>query len=348
MKSKIIAVDFDGTLCENKWPDIGEPKEEVIAYLKTRQENGDKLILWTCRTGSKLNTAVKWCREHGLIFDAVNENHPDTLAWMGSRTDTTRARGPLYKFLTGDSRKIFADEYIDDRNVLVSECREKSNMEKWAEKEVELACKREAPERKEGEWDYGCACYESALKAHKSLCGDGHSGMSIGFTTAILNRMIDGKVLTPIEDTDDVWTEYFYKKDDTERHFQCKRMSSLFKDILADGTVRYSDVNRYVGIDIGDDYGYHNRLISRIGEEMFPITMPYFPCDKPFKFYTETFLVDPKNGDSDTRGIIYVICPDGERVEINRYFKYADEGMEEIDKAEYLARKEVVGATMEE
>lgn len=49
--------------------------------------------------------------------------------------------------------------------------------------------------------------------------------------------------------------------------------------------------------------------------------MPYFPYDKPFKFYTETFLVDPKNGDYDTRGILYVICPDGERVEINRYFE---------------------------
>lgn len=138
---------------------------------------------------------------------------------------------------------------------------------------MELACQREAANRKDGEWDYGCACYESALKAFRSLCNDGHLSMSIGFTKAILNRLIDCKPLIPIEDTDDVWTEHFYKKDDTKRHFQCKRMYSLFKDILTDGTVRYSDVDRYIGVDIGDDWGYHNELIDRIGEKMFPIIL---------------------------------------------------------------------------
>ena len=49
MKQNIIAVDFDGTLCENKWPEIGMPNEELIEYLKKRQANGEKLILWTSR-----------------------------------------------------------------------------------------------------------------------------------------------------------------------------------------------------------------------------------------------------------------------------------------------------------
>lgn len=99
---RIIAVDFDGTLCEEKWPEIGEPNEEIIHYLKKRQTDGDKLILWTCRVGEKLERAVRWSMDHGLRFDAVNENLPEVLEWMG-----------------GDSRKIFADEYIDDRNVPV-------------------------------------------------------------------------------------------------------------------------------------------------------------------------------------------------------------------------------------
>lgn len=98
MKHKIIAVDFDGTLCENKWPEIGKPNTELIAYLTKRQKAGDKLILWTCRVGERLENAVRWSAEQGLIFDAVNENLPETLEWMG------------------DSRKIFANEYIDDRN----------------------------------------------------------------------------------------------------------------------------------------------------------------------------------------------------------------------------------------
>ncbi len=99
MDFNIIAVDFDGTLCENKWPEIGEPNKELIAYLKKRQEAGDKLILWTCRVGEILKNAVAWSAEQGLIFDAVNENLPEVLEWMG-----------------GDTRKIFANEYIDDRN----------------------------------------------------------------------------------------------------------------------------------------------------------------------------------------------------------------------------------------
>lgn len=79
-----------------------------------------------------------------------------------------------------------------------------SNMLDWAKREVEIACNKENPNRKEVEFDYGCACYESALKAFESLCDDGHSGFSIKMTQAILNRLLDGKPLTPIEDTDDI------------------------------------------------------------------------------------------------------------------------------------------------
>lgn len=227
-KNKIIAVDFDGTLCENKWPEIGAANDELIEYLKKRQASGDKIILWTCRVGELLQQAVRFCYNRGLIFDAVNENLPETLEWMND-----------------DSRKIFANEYIDDRNVPIDICREKSSMERWAENEVAIACRREKPDRKDGEWDYGCACYESALKAFRSLCADGHSGFSIGLTNAILNRLIDGKVLTPVEGTDDEWTKVF------DRHgrktYQSKRMSSLFKDLDKDGNVRYNDTERYCG-----------------------------------------------------------------------------------------------------
>lgn len=99
MENKIIAVDFDGTLCENKWPEIGEANKEMITYLKDRQANGDKLILWTCRVDDMLKNAIDWSAKQGLIFDAVNENLPEIVASFGT-----------------DTRKIFANEYIDDRN----------------------------------------------------------------------------------------------------------------------------------------------------------------------------------------------------------------------------------------
>ena len=98
MYQKIIAVDFDGTLCENKWPDIGAPNTELIGYLKDQQKNGAKLILWTCRSRRTLKAALKWCKEQGLIFDAVNENLKSVIKSFGS-----------------DTRKIFATEYIDDK-----------------------------------------------------------------------------------------------------------------------------------------------------------------------------------------------------------------------------------------
>lgn len=86
MDNKIIAVDFDGTLCEYQWPEIGEPKKEVITYLKERQAAGDKLILWTCRVGEMLEKAVKWCAGQGLEFDAVNKNLPEIIAEYGTDT----------------------------------------------------------------------------------------------------------------------------------------------------------------------------------------------------------------------------------------------------------------------
>ena len=95
----IIAVDFDGTLCENKWPDIGAPNTALISGLIDCQAIGCKIILWTCRHHGTLKNAVKWCKEQGLIFDAVNKNLPEVIEYFGS-----------------DTRKIFAHRYIDDKN----------------------------------------------------------------------------------------------------------------------------------------------------------------------------------------------------------------------------------------
>lgn len=118
-------------------------------------------------------------------------------------------------------------------------------MLEWAKKEVEIASKRERGDKPESEWDYGCACYDSALKAFESLCGDGHSGFSIAMTKQILNRLIDGKPLTPIEDTDDVWNGII-DRGDTYKEYPCNRMSALFKRVYDDGRITYSDVDRVV------------------------------------------------------------------------------------------------------
>jgi len=101
-RAKVIAVDFDGTLVTNKYPDIGEPIESTINRLRFEQDKGAKVILWTCRCGEQLEAAVKWCEDHGIHLDAVNENLPETIAYFGS-----------------ESRKISCDEYWDDRAVRI-------------------------------------------------------------------------------------------------------------------------------------------------------------------------------------------------------------------------------------
>ena len=96
----IIAVDFDGTISLGKWPDVGPANKPVIDALLERQKGGDKIILWTCRGGDELDAAVAWCKIYGLEFDAVNENLPDVLEAWGFK----------------DTRKVFADEYWDDKS----------------------------------------------------------------------------------------------------------------------------------------------------------------------------------------------------------------------------------------
>lgn len=98
---KIIAVDFDGTLCFSSWPELGEPNLPLIDYLRNWRASGNKLILWTCRAGEALEKAVDWCQKQRLEFDAINDNLPEIIELYGN-----------------NSRKISCDYYIDDKAIL--------------------------------------------------------------------------------------------------------------------------------------------------------------------------------------------------------------------------------------
>ena len=95
----IYAVDFDGYLCAEAFPEIGEPREHIIEHFKALKAQGHKLILWTCREGENLNKAVEWCIEQGLEFDTYNENLKE-----------------MIELYANDCRKIGADYYCDDKN----------------------------------------------------------------------------------------------------------------------------------------------------------------------------------------------------------------------------------------
>lgn len=219
---------------------------------------------------------------------------------------------------------------------------ESNSILNWAEKEIELAIASEK-EAANGtnDWEYGAACYESALRAYKSLVDDGHSGYSIHFTKSILNRLIDGRCLTPIEDEADIWNE-ITQLDDGTKEYQCKRMSSLFKKVDSDGETEYRDIDRVVCVNINrPEHTFYNGVATRLIDKIFPITMPYLPLSKTYKVFTEEFLFDPKGGDYDTIAYLYILLPSGQKLELNRYFKDGEDGqMVPIEKEEYEDRKE--------
>lgn len=100
----IIAIDFDGILCENKFPDIGEPKYDVISLVRQLIDGGHEVVLWTTRNGDELTAAVDWCGDRGLHFCNINGPAP-------SNEKEYRDKYPT------PSRKIYADVYIDDHNI---------------------------------------------------------------------------------------------------------------------------------------------------------------------------------------------------------------------------------------
>ena len=96
-ESLIIAVDFDGTIVEDAYPAVGSPQLFAFETLKKFQDDGHRLILWTYRAGKRLEEAVHFCEANGIKFYAVN------CSYEGEVMD-------------GQSRKIHADLFIDDRN----------------------------------------------------------------------------------------------------------------------------------------------------------------------------------------------------------------------------------------
>ena len=96
----IIAVDFDGTIVEHKYPEIGKEIPFATSTLRMLAEQRHQIILWTVRRGELLEDAVKWCREHGVEFYAINKNFPEENVDNG-----------------GGYCKINAEIFIDDRNL---------------------------------------------------------------------------------------------------------------------------------------------------------------------------------------------------------------------------------------
>ena len=102
----IVAVDFDGTIVEHNFPKIGKAMPRAIEVLQKLKKAGAYLILWTCRTGKEEKEAILWLKSKGVEIDGCNEHSE----W---------AKEEFKEFVERDGlgSKIFADVYIDDRNL---------------------------------------------------------------------------------------------------------------------------------------------------------------------------------------------------------------------------------------
>ena len=210
----------------------------------------------------------------------------------------------------------------------------------FAKREIEIAKAFESRNLSPGEFDYGGACYDSALRVYASLMNDDHSGASMHITKDILNRLIDGKPLTPIEDTDDIWNEVSYDKENGFTIYQCQRMSSLFKNVYDTGEITYNDINAAIGVDVNTGSTFSSGLVGKIVNDLYPITFPYHPASKPIKVHCDDFLMDEKNGDFDTVEMLYLETPNGKYQVLKRYFKETPTGgWLEIDEHEARIRR---------
>lgn len=105
----IIAIDFDGVLCENDFPNIGKPNYDMISLVRQLMDAGHEVVLWTTRNGEELKKAVEWCTDYGLHFCSINEPAPSNEAEYKDKYPT-------------QSRKIYADVYVDDHSIGYNHC----------------------------------------------------------------------------------------------------------------------------------------------------------------------------------------------------------------------------------
>lgn len=173
------------------------------------------------------------------------------------------------------------------------------SMTEWAEREIAAACKRENPNWDGKSFDYGCSCYQSALKAYKSLMEDGHSGFSFSMTRNILKKLLDNIPLSPITDKDffiekheSLESSESLKKRGFKSHIQCPRRSGLFREEDFEGNIKYKDIERYYCIDAERPSNTFSSSTANFIDELYPITMPYIPSSERFKVYVREWLTD--------------------------------------------------------
>ena len=198
-------------------------------------------------------------------------------------------------------------------------------MKKWAKEEVELACKQ-LPEE-EGK------LYAEALKIYNRLIKNCESVYDRGKVLALVRRMLNEIVLTPITENEE-WIEV----EGCEGEWTCKRMPTVRRMKTDGDEYKYSHYGRVVSVDDTTGLTYKDALTTRIADEYFPITLPYFPNgNRDITIYTHDF----STSEDDVYDTVFIkeLSVKGDRLPIERYFKAGENDWIEIDEEEYKERQ---------
>lgn len=187
--------------------------------------------------------------------------------------------------------------------------------------------------------------YDAIIKAYEVLI----RSKNFYFSKDKLLKLLNELPLTPITDED------FYFKGERDENFvrtlavqgikellPCPRLYRLSKTVMMDGSVIYSDEERYFCEDREHGWTYHDSFMKEeVLDKLFPIKMPYVPFDKPYKLVCSDFWWDRRNSCHriDTQALWDIYTPDGDKVEVNRFWKLANNGMVEISVDEWEYRK---------
>lgn len=96
----IVAIDFDGTIHTGEYPAIGQPATDAVKYIQRIKQDGHTIIIWSSRNGVPYREMVSWLDRYGIPYDTINQSAPENLRQYGL-----------------DTRKVYADIYIDDHNL---------------------------------------------------------------------------------------------------------------------------------------------------------------------------------------------------------------------------------------
>lgn len=196
--------------------------------------------------------------------------------------------------------------------------------------------------------EYVDACYDSALKAYKSLAEDGHSGMSWSITRRILEDLMHDRPLCPIEDVPESWNLVGYAPlpghtcfGPVNGHtYQCNRRSSLFKDEYPDGTVKFSDNGNNVLVEVnltdGHTCGLGSKrsdiILGKYAPEALEIKFPYMPPRERWVVRVSSEINSTiADHDKSVYFLSYIKKPNGEYIDINKFVLFDGSGnLEEL------------------